>query len=155
MLLALVQARGAQLDGVSGGGRPEWTLVECAFGCAGLSENRLAAFFWRYARDYSSRKIVAQALSEEAQRLKRRERWPDRIAGLPYLGELIEVVVAEEHMSELQRHRLLERMAHAWGEEVWARHLARKHRALGAALDRLCVDGHEHIARRIREDGYD
>ena len=152
MLLALVQARGAQLDGVSGGGRPEWTLVECAFGCAGLSESRMAAFWWRYARDPTSRAIVTQVLSEEAQWIKRRDRWPDKVAGLPYLTELVEVVVAEEHMSELQRHRLLERMAHAWGEEVWNRYLARKHRTLGAVLDRLCVDGHEHISRRIRED---
>ena len=107
MLLALVQARGAQLDGVSGGGRPEWTLVECAFGCAGLSESRMAAFWWRYARDPTSRAIVTQVLSEEAQWIKRREHWPDKVAGLPYLTELVEVVVAEEHMSELQRHRLL------------------------------------------------
>lgn len=152
ILIAVVQARAAQLDGVTSGGRPEWTVLECAWGLSRLPAGPLNAFLWRYARDGKALATLLPALLNEAVRLARRERWPERVDGLPYLTELTAVVVHEEHMSDVQRDRLLRRLEATWGPEIWSRHLARKHRAIGVLLDRWVTDGYEHVARRIRED---
>jgi hypothetical protein len=90
-------------------------------------------------------------LTQEALELAEREDWPETISGQRYLGDLIAVVLAEETMSELQRDKLLRMMKTEWTEPVWDRYLAPKHRAIGAILDRLCTDAHEHISRRIRD----
>lgn len=151
LLIALVQARGCVLDNATTGGKRQWGILEAAWGLSDLRNGPLDAFLWRYARDGRVLVTLLPALTSEAHRLARSERWPSLIDGLPYVAELSEVVVHEEHMSDLQRDRLLRRLEAAWSPEVWNRHLARKHKSIGAILDRWCTDGHEHIARRIRE----
>ena len=44
-----------------------------------------------------------------------------------------ELVLSEEHLSDLDRERLRQRLERGWGGEVWVRYLAPKHRAI--ALD--------------------
>lgn len=150
-LLALVLAHSPGFAEPVGGGRPTWTVLELSWGCAGFDNEHLSAFLWRYARDHGAGQQVRKVLSQEALKLAERENWPETISGQRYLGDLIAVVLAEETMSELQRDRLLRMMKTEWGEAVWDRYLAPKHRAIGAILDRMCVDAHEHISRRIRE----
>ena len=153
-LLALVLAHSPGFAEPVGGGRPLWTILEAAWGCAGLSSDRVAAFWWRFARDDRSRTVLETALMDEAVRIAEREQWPKRIAGELYVGALVELVIAEEIMSEIQRERLQQRLEQLWGP-TWQGQIARKHRAIGAILDRWCTDGHEHIARRIRENADD
>ena len=133
-----------------GGSRPLWTLVEAGWGCAGLTEAQLAAFWWRYARDGKALQVLTPLLHQEAARIAREQQWPKLCDGYPYLPELVEHVLAEETMSDVQRHKVLERLAAVWGTS-WEKHLSRRHRAIGAILDRWCVGAHDHIARRIRE----
>lgn len=151
-LFALVLAHSPGFAEPVGGGKPSWTILEAAWGASGFDNKRLAAFLWRYTRDPASGSAVYRVLWNEALQLSQRERWPTVIQGQPYLGELVKIVVAEEQMSELQRDRLLRWLKERWGDAVWDRQVAPKHRAVGAILDRYCVDAHEHIARRIRDD---
>ncbi len=154
-LVALVLAHGPGFAEPVGGSRPEWTVLEAAWGCAGLSDDHLAAFWWRYARDQAAGATIRRVLWKEAHGLAERERWPMTLHGQPYLLDLVWVVLAEEQMSELQRDRLQRMLKLEWSEPTWDKHLAPKHRAIGAVLDRLCTDAHEHIARRIREHEHD
>ena len=151
-LLALVLAHSPGFAEPVGDGRPTWTVLEAAWGCAGFDNDALSAFLYRYTRDQGAGRAVRRVLWSEALRLSQRERWPLLIDGRPYLSDLVHIVMVEETMSELQRDRLLRLLKFDWGEAIWDRMLAPKHRAIGAVLDRLCTDAHEHIARRIRDD---
>jgi hypothetical protein len=150
-LFALVLAHSPGFAEPIGGGKPTWTILEAAWGASGIPNDLLSAFLWRYARDGTALAALQPLLVNEAQRLSKRERWPKTIDGIPYLLDLVELVLAEEQLSELDRERLRQRLEYGWGEATWNRYLAPKHRAIGAILDRLCVDAHEHIARRIRD----
>jgi len=150
-LLAKVAARSVSLAEPVGGATPAWTLVEAGFASAGLSRAQMAAFWWRYARDPAVRSILYGALLTEAGRIFTLERWPDRIAGRPYLNDLVLLAMAEDQLSDLDRQRLRDRLPKHWPEGVWDRQLSKRYRAVGHILDAWCAEAHRHMAQRIRE----
>ena len=153
-LLALVLAHSPGFAPMVGGSRPAWGLLEAGWGFAALPAEAWAAFLWRYGRDGQALTALHPLLLAEARYIARREHWPEQIAGAPYLLDLVELALAEEQLTELDRDRLRRRLEHGWGAEVWTRQLERKHRVIGAVLDKWCVDAHESISRRIREQDY-
>ena len=151
-LLALVSGQSIALAEPVGGRVPQWTLVEAGFGMGALESPYSLAFCYRYARDASVyRRLYAKLLTESI-RLAEFEHWKTRLNGKRYLEGLVEIVMAEEWMSDLNRQRLLIQMECNWPTGVYHRQIARKHRAIAMILDRWCAAAHEHIARRIRND---
>jgi hypothetical protein len=151
-LLSMVAARSLALAEPIGGAAPTWTLVEAGFAAAGLSRAQTAAFWHRYARDPGVRRTLYADLAAEAGRLALEQHWPPQVAGRPYLAELVQLAIAEETLSDLDRQRLQDRLPSYWPEGVWDRHLARRYRAIGQILDCWCAEAHWHMAQRMRED---
>lgn len=153
-LLALVSGQSIALAEPVGGRVPQWTLVEAGFGMASLQSPYTLAFCYRYARDPSVYQRLYTELLAESMRLADSEHWKTRIDGRRYLGYLVEVVMAEEWMSNLDRQRMLTSIEKQWGE-AYESFLARKQRKIAMILDRWCAAAHEHIARRIATEDVD
>lgn len=153
-LLALVSGQSIALAEPVGGRVPQWTLVEAGFGMASLQSPYTLAFCYRYARDPSVYQRLYTELLAESMRLADSEHWKTRIDGRRYLGYLVDVVMAEEWMSNLDRQRMLTDIEREWGE-AYESFLARKQRKIAMILDRWCTAAHEHIARRIATEDVD
>lgn len=151
-LLTLVAARSQSLQEPIGGAAPTWTLAEAGYAAAGLTRAQAAAMFWRYMRDDGARRVLWACLLDEAARLFTEERWPDRIAGRLYLVDLVELAIAEETLSDVDRQRLRDRLPGRWPEGVWNQQLAKRYAKVGAILDAWCAEAHRHMARRIRSE---
>jgi hypothetical protein len=151
-LLALVSGRSLPLAEPVGGAAPAWTLVECGFCAAGLTPEQAAAFWWRYAHDPTAHGQLLRALRLEVERIAAAERWPERVDGRAYIDELVALALAEDVLSDLDRHRLRERLPREWPPGAWQRHLARRYARVGAVLDAWCADAHRHMAARMRDD---
>jgi len=151
-LLALVSGQSIALAEPVGGRVPQWTLVEVGFGMASLQSPYTLAFCYRYARDPSVYQRLYTELLAESMRLADSEHWKRRVDGRRYLGYLVDVVMAEEWMSNLDRQRMLTSIEKQWSVGTYGSFLARKQQKIAMILDRWCAAAHEHIAHRIRNE---
>lgn len=158
-LMARVSGQSIALADPIGGARPQWTLVEMAWGCAHkLDERFYLAFRWRHGRDGGCYGRLREFLLHETEQLAWRDRWKRKINGVAqnlYLRELVNIVLNEELMSFVERQRLLTVLEKQWPEGVFDREIAPKQRRIAMLLDAWCAAAHEHVARRIRDDEFD
>lgn len=134
-------------------GKVQAVLHDLGIALGGLSSPAYCAFAWRWARDDLAYRRLRWVLLIEADRVAKRERWPDRMRGRRYLDPLVMLALREEHEWFQMRARNAHAQLAGFDQDLWDHRLSRYYEGVRDILERWCGEAFSHIARmQIDED---
>lgn len=100
VLLSIASAKGLPSIPMPSGGKPYWTVAECAMACHGIDAKHYNALRYTYALDDSVRHSLKTRLWEWAAERREVESWPSHVVDLDgkkrrYLIELADILMTE------------------------------------------------------------
>lgn len=155
-LWALASPRGAQLDAISRGGKPEWTQKDVALAAAGLDRIAFKVALFSLAGDDSVRGTLRTWLLEAL--LEERERqqwatwvndiWGERIKFAEALCELY--LLEERRPAPFQAVPNLRSAAIKVEPETWRAKVSHQYAFLQSLYHERLLAAADHVRRRLR-----